>query len=184
MRKIISGKWAIPAPAVPARKSTTISAPKPPNPAANTKSFPLDGGGRFVEIWNLVFMQFNQLSVGNMIPLPRPSIDTGMGLERIAAILQGKLTELRNRSHLSRSSNARANSAASTTDSTRYRHRPPHQRRSRPRHRLSDQRRRAAFQRRPRLCATQNHAPRHAQRPPDRQAGTLSLSSSPASSPN
>ena len=54
--------------------------------------FPLDGGGRFVEIWNLVFMQFDRDSSGKMTPLPRPSIDTGMGLERVAAVLQGKLS--------------------------------------------------------------------------------------------
>src|SRR3712207_5786578 len=46
-------------------------------------------GDRFVEIWNLVFMQFEQLSPGERVSLPRPSIDTGMGLERIAAVLQG-----------------------------------------------------------------------------------------------
>jgi alanyl-tRNA synthetase len=46
-------------------------------------------GDRFVEIWNLVFMQFEQLAPGRREPLPRPSIDTGMGLERIAAVLQG-----------------------------------------------------------------------------------------------
>ncbi len=44
---------------------------------------------RFLEIWNLVFMQFNQIAPGNREPLPRPSIDTGMGLERIAAVCQG-----------------------------------------------------------------------------------------------
>ncbi len=46
-------------------------------------------GDRFVEIWNLVFMQYEQLPGGKRVDLPRPSIDTGMGLERIAAVLQG-----------------------------------------------------------------------------------------------
>ncbi|MEQ1887611.1 MAG: alanine--tRNA ligase [Alphaproteobacteria bacterium] len=47
-------------------------------------------GDRFVEIWNLVFMQYDQRGPGDRIALPRPSIDTGMGLERIGAVLQGK----------------------------------------------------------------------------------------------
>ena len=46
-------------------------------------------GDRFIEIWNLVFMQYEQLESGKRVDLPRPSIDTGMGLERIAAVLQG-----------------------------------------------------------------------------------------------
>ena len=46
-------------------------------------------GDRFIEIWNLVFMQYEQLAEGQRLDLPRPSIDTGMGLERIAAVLQG-----------------------------------------------------------------------------------------------
>jgi alanyl-tRNA synthetase len=50
---------------------------------------PDQDGDRFIEIWNLVFMQFDQLAPGERIQLPRPSIDTGMGLERIAAVLQG-----------------------------------------------------------------------------------------------
>lgn len=48
-----------------------------------------EDGDRFVEIWNLVFMQFETLSDGSRINLPHPSIDTGMGLERIAAVMQG-----------------------------------------------------------------------------------------------
>jgi alanyl-tRNA synthetase len=47
---------------------------------------------RWLEIWNLVFMQYNRDASGTMTPLPRPSIDTGMGLERIAAVMQGKLS--------------------------------------------------------------------------------------------
>ncbi|NMM46136.1 alanine--tRNA ligase [Rhodospirillaceae bacterium KN72] len=49
-----------------------------------------EDGDRFIEIWNLVFMQFEQIEPGNRVTLPKPSIDTGMGLERIAAVLQGK----------------------------------------------------------------------------------------------
>ncbi|PZO65488.1 MAG: alanine--tRNA ligase [Paracoccus denitrificans] len=51
---------------------------------------PDEDGDRFIEIWNLVFMQFEQFEDGSMKPLPNPSIDTGMGLERIGALLQGK----------------------------------------------------------------------------------------------
>jgi len=61
-------------------------------PGREHEEFPNDAGGRFVEIWNLVFMQFDRDSSGKLTPLPRPSIDTGMGLERTAAVLQGKIS--------------------------------------------------------------------------------------------
>ena len=51
---------------------------------------PEEDGDRFIEIWNLVFMQFEQITKEQRVDLPRPSIDTGMGLERVAAVLQGK----------------------------------------------------------------------------------------------
>jgi alanyl-tRNA synthetase len=50
---------------------------------------PDEDGDRFIEIWNLVFMQFEQMAGGERVSLPKPSIDTGMGLERVAAVLQG-----------------------------------------------------------------------------------------------
>ena len=61
-------------------------------PGREHEQFPNDAGGRFVEIWNLVFMQYDRDSSGILTPLPRPSIDTGMGLERTAAVLQGKIS--------------------------------------------------------------------------------------------
>jgi alanyl-tRNA synthetase len=66
--------------------------PEASEPGHEDEPFPSDAGGRFVEIWNLVFMQYDRDASGKLTPLPRPSIDTGMGLERIAAVLQGKIS--------------------------------------------------------------------------------------------
>ena len=61
-----------------------------PGVAGGPPGSPEADGDRYIEIWNLVFMQYNRDEKGAMTPLPKPCVDTGMGLERIAAVLQGK----------------------------------------------------------------------------------------------
>jgi alanyl-tRNA synthetase len=61
-----------------------------PQPSSRPGFDPTDESGRWLEIWNLVFMQFDRDASGAMTPLPRPCVDTGAGLERLSAVLQGK----------------------------------------------------------------------------------------------
>ena len=148
--------------------------PEAAEPGREHEQFPDDGGGRFVEIWNLVFMQFDRSAEGVLTPLPRPSIDTGMGLERIAAVLQGKLSNYETdllRPIIEHAAESVQRRVWRTT--TGIARRSAHLRGSRPRRGVSDPRWRDSVERRARLRAAQDHAPRDAQRAHGRRAGSV-----------
>ncbi len=128
---------------------------------------PEEDGDRFLEFWNLVFMQFEQVTKEERQPLPRPSIDTGMGLERMACILQGvdSVFETDLFRHLI---DATASALGAGPAGADRRLVPGHCRPS-ALFDLPDRRRRAALKRGPRLCAPPHHAPRHAPRPAARR---------------
>ncbi|WXS21232.1 alanine--tRNA ligase [Salmonella enterica subsp. enterica serovar Infantis] len=82
--RITSGRWATPV----LRRCTEIFYDHGDHIWGGPPGSPEEDGDRYIEIWNIVFMQFNRQADGTMEPLPKPSVDTGMGLERIAAVLQ------------------------------------------------------------------------------------------------
>ncbi len=135
---------------------------------------PEEDGDRFLEFWNLVFMQFEQLEGGVRNPLPRPSIDTGMGLERMACIMQGvdSVFETDTFRHLI---DATAVGARAESERSDYRLVPRH-RRSLAHLVVPDCGRRTAVERRPRLCAAPDHAPRDAARAATRRARPVDAS--------
>ena len=136
--------------------------PRRPDPGGPPGS-PDEDGDRFIEIWNLVFMQFEQKGPDDRVDLPKPSIDTGMGLERIAAVLQGKHDNYD--IDLMRALIEASAEATGTAARRRARGVPPGDRRPSARLLLPDRRRGSAVERGPRLCAAPDHAPRHAPRP-------------------
>ncbi len=125
-------------------------------------------GDRFLEFWNLVFMQFEQIGPDERIDLPRPSIDTGMGLERIAALLQGVTSNYD--IDLFRALIGAIAEATGVDPDGAAKGQPSRHRRSSARFGLPHRRRRHALERRTRLCAAPDHAPRHASRPASRRA--------------
>ena len=125
-------------------------------------------GDRFIEIWNLVFMQYEQHAGGKRVDLPKPSIDTGMGLERIAAVLQG--THDNYKIDLFSAIIGQVADLTGVDPDGRAEGVAPRDRRPSARVVVPDRRRRAAVERRPRLRASPHHAPRHAARRAARRA--------------
>jgi alanyl-tRNA synthetase len=117
---------------------------------------PEEDGDRFIEIWNLVFMQYEEGPPGTRMELPRPSIDTGMGLERFAAILQGK--------HDNYDTDTLRALILASAEATGQEPDGPFKTSHRV---VADHLRATSFQRGPRLRAPAHHAPRHAPRAPD-----------------
>ena len=144
-----------------------ILRPRRGNSRRPARGSPDADGDRFIEVWNLVFMQFEQLPGGERIDLPRPSIDTGMGLERIAAVLQGVHDNYD--IDLFRTLIAASVDLIGVPCRGEGSRQPPRHRRPSACRQLYHRRWRAAVQRGPRLCAAPHHAARHAPRPSARR---------------
>ena len=130
---------------------------------------------RFLELWNLVFMQFERDAAGTLHPLPKPSIDTGMGLERITAVAQGKLSNYDTDLFRPLIDFTADLAGIKLRRRPGDRREPAGHRRPHPRGRLPHRRRRPALQRGARLRPAPRHAPRHAPRPAARPHRTLLL---------
>jgi alanyl-tRNA synthetase len=137
----ISGRWARPG---PCGYCSEIFYDQGPSVAGGPPGSADEDGDRFLEFWNLVFMQFEQVDEKTRLDLPKPSIDTGMGLERIAAILQGRHQQLRRRPVPP--SDRGVGVGQRRGQQGRGDVQPSHHRRSFARHLVSDRRWRAALQ--------------------------------------
>ena len=152
-----SGRRAIPDRAGRARRSSSTRATKV---AGGPPGSPDEDGDRFVEFWNLVFMQYEQRRPGDRVDLPKPSIDTGMGLERTTTILQGvhsiyEIDLFKALIAASEAADRRARQGRAPGLAPRH-CRPPAL------DQLPHRGGRAALQRRSRLRAAPHHAARHA----------------------
>ena len=138
-----------------------------------TDDLPGGDNERFLEYWNLVFMQLNLDAAGKLTPLPQQNIDTGLGLNRMALIQQGTDDDLRDRPVPAADRAGRGAVRAPLRRGLRRRPGAAHPRRPHARDVVPDRRRRRAVERRPRLRPAPGHAPRDPAGPADRDRGRV-----------
>ena len=158
---------------------------RPKDLAGNRAELVNGDGDDIMEIWNLVFMQYEQDGKGGLTPLPKPSIDTGMGLERVASILQGVDSnyEIDLFEPIFEAIWKVAKVPARRAQRAHQPHGLPGRRRPHPRRHLHVLRRRGALQRGPRLRAAQDHPPRPALRQEAGHRGPLLRRPGPSGPP-